>query len=1026
MIPIKLTIQGLYSYKDKAEIDFSLLTEAKLFGIFGHVGSGKSTILEAVTFALYGKTDRLNLSGDNRNYNMLNLKSDKLLIDFEFATGSEKTKYRATAKTHRNKKKFEDVKAIERSAYKEHKGEWQAIETVELEEAIGLSYDNFRRTIIIPQGKFQEFLQLGRADRTQMMKELFSLGKYELFYQTTALERKNTESLNNIEGQLQQLGNIEPEQLKQLKEALSNSEKKIAELNNQYEILNKAKQTLDELKELFLRKIQLDTEQKKLEAIKPEILATEKTLIDYENANRLFKSLLTTKNNLKQESKRYNDLLKVNKTKKEELNKEVKAVTLELEKLKPEVDKKDEINKKIEELKSIIKILAINKQLETTQKQLKENKTRSEKFIDEKSKITNQIELANKELKKLKTTTPDSSLLYKIREWHLHNKQLAKSLEIENNKLKVEENSRLQLLNKLSDLYQNDLFEKMPLNQDPEKGIDWLLEIKSGNKKLLSNLNNKKDQLIIKTKLEEYAHALHDGEPCPLCGSKSHPGILNIENVGKDLEETKKSIQETESLNNHIQDTTNTLSNLLVQLKKYDEDITKIKSGFLDLNEEIKKHNNKFIWDNYRNEKELDQAISNVEKAQLTIKKSETEIERLRKESEKAEQQYKVFEDNVRKLEQETAGKESEKNTWLGQLRLLNFNDYSKFTPDDLKTKMLNREKALANLLKKHEELTEQSTQIQKAENHLAGKIDADNNSLKEIDIKLQEVTIDIGEQLKSSPWDTIQKVENIFALNINIETERKKIDDYKLSSATNKTRLEELSEKIAKREYKEEEHLKLQEELQKINTDIKENNQILGETRNKITTLEKAITSQKELMQKKEALKLRAEDIKVMKSLFKSSGFVDYISSVYLENLCQSANERFRKMTRQQLSLELSENNIFQVRDFMNGGKIRSVKTLSGGQTFQASLALALALADNIQKTGTTNENFFFLDEGFGSLDKESLGIVFETLKSLRKENRIVGVISHVEELQQEIPNYILIKNDEENGSNVKTSWNS
>ena len=73
MIPIKLTIQGLYSYQEKQTIDFSKLTQASIFGIFGNVGCGKSSILEAVTFALYGKTDRLNLSGDNRNYNMMNI-----------------------------------------------------------------------------------------------------------------------------------------------------------------------------------------------------------------------------------------------------------------------------------------------------------------------------------------------------------------------------------------------------------------------------------------------------------------------------------------------------------------------------------------------------------------------------------------------------------------------------------------------------------------------------------------------------------------------------------------------------------------------------------------------------------------------------------------------------------------------------------------------------------------------------------------------------------------------------------------
>ena len=104
-------------------------------------------------------------------------------------------------------------------------------------------------------------------------------------------------------------------------------------------------------------------------------------------------------------------------------------------------------------------------------------------------------------------------------------------------------------------------------------------------------------------------------------------------------------------------------------------------------------------------------------------------------------------------------------------------------------------------------------------------------------------------------------------------------------------------------------------------------------------TNLLKSLEIQLSLHKELETLETRSENIKTMKSLFKASGFVNYISSVYLHNLCNAANSRFFQLTRQKLSLEISEDNNFRVRDFMNGGRERSVKTLSGGQTFQASL---------------------------------------------------------------------------------------
>jgi exonuclease SbcC len=151
---------------------------------------------------------------------------------------------------------------------------------------------------------------------------------------------------------------------------------------------------------------------------------------------------------------------------------------------------------------------------------------------------------------------------------------------------------------------------------------------------------------------------------------------------------------------------------------------------------------------------------------------------------------------------------------------------------------------------------------------------------------------------------------------------------------------------------------------------------------------------------------------------MFQANGFVDFVSVVYLRELCHRANLRFQALTRNRLSLELNSDNGFQVRDMVNGGETRSVKTLSGGQTFQAALSLALALADNLQARSQGRHNFFFLDEGFGSLDRESLQVVFDTLKALRREDRIVGVISHVEDLQQEIDVHLRIHTDDERGS--------
>ncbi len=277
---------------------------------------------------------------------------------------------------------------------------------------------------------------------------------------------------------------------------------------------------------------------------------------------------------------------------------------------------------------------------------------------------------------------------------------------------------------------------------------------------------------------------------------------------------------------------------------------------------------------------------------------------------------------------------------------------------------------------------------------------------------------------MKKTDYSNLDEVKTILSQAIDLAGNKTKIDNFKQNLSLANSRFGEIKTEMGDRVYNAETHKKLLAEINESKELQNTKNQEKGKTEEWLKKLRKDLENQAVLQQQMEKLELRGQNIKTMKSLFTASGFVNYISSVYLQNLCNASNDRFFKLTRQKLSLEITADNNFQVRDFLNGGKVRNVKTLSGGQTFQAALSLALALADNIQKITESNQNFFFLDEGFGSLDKESLSIVFDTLKSLRKENRIVGVISHVEEMQQEIDVHLRIENNDETGSLIFESW--
>ena len=198
MLPVKLTLEGIYSYRERQTIDFTRLTEARLFGIFGPVGSGKSTILEAMIYAIYGTIDRLN---DDVKYNVMNLQSDRLFVDFEFRAGEDGRLYRATVECRRSKKRFADVSSPKYLYHVWEGDEWLPCTREEMVGAIGLTAQNFKRVVIIPQGKFQEFLMLRDKERTDMMMELFGeLRRYDLSGRVAYLEGETTRRVIDLRG----------------------------------------------------------------------------------------------------------------------------------------------------------------------------------------------------------------------------------------------------------------------------------------------------------------------------------------------------------------------------------------------------------------------------------------------------------------------------------------------------------------------------------------------------------------------------------------------------------------------------------------------------------------------------------------------------------------------------------------------------------------------------------------------------------------------------------------------------------
>ncbi len=1026
MLPKKLTIQGLYSYQAKQTIDFERLLDSRMFGIFGTVGSGKSSVLEAISFAIYGQTERLN-SRDNRNYNMMNLKSNELMIDFE-CTNHLNEDWRFIVQGKRAGKDFENVKAFSRRILHRKNGDWQAVEEANPDDIIGLSYDNFRRTIIIPQGKFQEFLQLGDADRTRMLKEIFNLDKFEFSIQTNSLIKSSSERMENLRGQMLQYSELSTE-------AITLQEEKAAELQKELDSKRKVRKEkedaftlLEKTKEKHQKRAELQNRLSELEKQQDEITRLEKSLRQYERCFRLFSEPLSEQRRLKKDKEKLAVEAEANRDTFGKLQSRLKSIDEQWTQANEGYQKRDERLIRIEDFEKLLGIKQTEQKIGGLSERIGRLKREQESAAEKLGQTRQEKQTLDNQIEEKLESLPDEKLLSALGKWYSRQKDLAENLDTKTKELKVAQQRLRDFeanLKKGISSCNNQLgtafSEALKITEVEKELGDFITRIE----KQVEELQQRFHHLSVHQKLGEFADALEHGTACPLCGSTEHPEPFSGEKSGE-LDEIQQKLSSYKKQLHEAREFKSKFSGLSGQMDVSQQQISELEKQRKELKNKLQKHEDDFSWSEFdkSSSSKYESEQKRLETEKDEISRNQSAIKKLEMKAEEQLQNLEKEKNTIRELEGELNQLRGVQSSGTTGLKTLSYSDYGLIDSDTIRTEMGElREKVQQNeetynrLKDEREQVKEQLTITKTQLDQVEKQLQTTESQLKAADEKLRKL-------LEDSEFSSAEEVESVLAAEPDTEKLRERIDDFNRQLHSVKEQKAALDAELGEQTFNEQAYITLKNEIDRIRNEV---DQLIADSDAAIKQVEKLKTdleAKNKLQSTIDQLSTRLGDLDTLKKLFSGSGFVNYISSVYLRQLCDAANKRFYVLTRQQLRLELTDKNNFQVRDFLNDGRLRSVKTLSGGQTFQASLCLALALAESVQHRHKTEQNFFFLDEGFGSLDKESLQTVFETLKSLRQESRVVGIISHVEELQQEIDVFLNITNSTEKGSLINRSW--
>ncbi|WP_096188759.1 AAA family ATPase [Evansella halocellulosilytica] len=1119
MKPISLSVKGLHSFREKQTVDFDALCQGGVFGIFGPTGSGKSSLLDAMTLALYGKVER----APNNTQGIINHAEDVLNVSFQFQLGG-KTDGK-TYKVERMFKRTGDVNirsATARLIDLTREPVVLADKTGEvnqgIENLLGLSIDDFTRAVVLPQGKFSEFLSLKGADRRQMLQRLFHLEKYgdELNKKLKERMNKTVHEIDLIEKEQLGLGDCSKEaveqaekQLEETKELIKTSTLKIKNTEFQYEKEKNIRKWMDEKaaheNELSIHLQKLD----EMENLKKMIVyAKEASLLapyvkELEESDHSYNEWLITFEKL---SKRLMDMKKIAskaaeifERAKKEKSEEESPLQIKLNDFTRMKNERQQIEDEEKQIHSLTNELA---QIDQSLNDINEQKRRANQDLQtyEEAKQTLEAELTN-----IEVSSKWKSYVYEAYEQKQkidHAYQLMKE-----KKESVESiHSQIKQLNEQIENGQNDLeSKKQSLQHRFSQLIYWYNHFSEkirdlhDFKRYLQSINNEQKQKKFDELAAVLREELQENKPCLVCGSIEHnlnnikhtDQHLNKNSLDHPLDDMFDQINERERILDKekwsLEQQASLLSNLI---KTYDEN---------QLIEEEKNNSSSFSlkgenwtseWKsfNHKLEKEMEtvnklyealqkeKAILEKQQDQLTglqrdlstlekrlkeeatlyenrqknygsiyrqwqekysdlnidelvttindVKENEEQVETLRKRIEKSKPHI-----NNKKIEIERLQESSQEYALKRSSLLAQVEEKRKWCSEKKAQlqEQLNGEDIEANIRKveqKLKQLTETFTQAEKesaaADQQLKEAEHEETitkQSMIEAKQRLERAKEQWENQVHKTSIDSVSQAKSLAKTEREIQAmeseltsfEQKKRElEYEIKRKTEWLNGEEVSEEL----FRETENL-----LIKLKKELDELHSKKGGYETSVIEMKHRAARYEELEKKRTKLSEDHSKLVKLDGVFRGKAFVEFIAEEQLNQVSRLASKRLHHLTRGRYAIEVDSNGGFIIRDDANGGVKRPVSTLSGGETFLTSLALALSLSTSIQLKGEHPLEFFFLDEGFGTLDQELLETVITSLEKLHSEQLSVGVISHVPELRERLPRKLIVTPSEPGG---------
>lgn len=1124
MRPISLKVSGLQSYRQMQEIDFTELCETGLFGIFGPTGSGKSSLLDAITLAMYGKVER----AVNGTQGILNHSEDALQVSFTFELLSA-----AGPRRYRVERRFKRTgdhtvsNTISRFIEIGEDGETVTADKLAdvtrcVEDKIGLKMDDFTRAVVLPQGKFAEFLSLRGADRRQMLQRLFHLEQYGdvLGQKLSRRAKENEAALQSVAAEQQGLGSAAAEDVQAAEQRFRAATVCAAECRSRLEESLKRSERLGRIRELQEERTRRESQRQALAAREDEIVLLEQRLGQAEAAAALAPALkawraaeaawrsreaesaalqaraadsetaaaaaqaaetaaaaalAAEEPGLREREAAYKRALELAeelgglRRELAALGERRGAVSRSLEALREELDREQELlargQKRQQELQASLQPLLV--------------RSRERETLQEAVQRLRELEAAGTERDRAAGERRERSALLAQAERRLAEARASAQARAA---------ERAAMLGEAAAHLEELAAAEAEANFAYEAAEQAIAEQEAAGR------SREAHRLAM-----VLAAGLKDGEPCSVCGSLHHPapaapapehsdhagegGLAGARRLHKRLAEAGQGIRE--GRNRDLE----WLAQLYGETGQEEGVVLAASAMQIDAVEELPPPDGLSVKRLEDTAESLESRLAALAGKSQSLRRKAAEWGKALAGAEQAVLKESAAVEAERGWEQATATRAAEAEAKLESLQKAWKAAFEGLSPEEA-------QRSHAELRHKDAQAEEIRERLERSVTFLEQKAASVQNlrqGLAELDKELAalEAQLNGKEELALEKERRLAQTTEGRDAGLMLDECRKRLRELTEAAEEGKRRAKAASEKAqtdaraaavsgqalaSAREHLDaaegqweqglassgfqsaaeaEEALLAEAEKQAASARVRSHREAEAEIALQLKDIDAklagAAVTDGEWQECREALSLHKredeealeeraksardlEDVRVrhlrwreldkkragldemkirlskLQSCLRGNAFVEYIAEEQLMQVCQAASQRLRFLSKQRYSLEVDSGGGFVIRDDGNGGVKRPVSTLSGGETFLTSLSLALALSAQIQLRGQYPLQFFFLDEGFGTLDPDLLETVITSLERLHHDRLSVGIISHVPELRARLPRKLVI----------------